>query len=92
MTPEQFDEARRLVEGGATYAEVADHFSVPYESVMTHFSGTGLHREMYRQRNNIIFALWQEGKTAREIGEIVGLSTSGAQNIIAKQKKFARQK
>lgn len=92
MTPEQFDEAKKLIQGGATYAEVAEHFSVGHDVIMGYFSAMGLHREMYRQRNNIIFDLWQEGKTAREIGEIVGLSTSGTQNIIAKQKKFARQK
>jgi hypothetical protein len=92
MTPEQINEARTLITNGATYAEVAERFSVTVDAVMGHFSAEGIHRDLRRQKRDIMFQMLQEGKTAREISDAVGLSIAGTRNVLSKMRKYARQK
>jgi hypothetical protein len=92
VTPEQLEEAQNLIANGATYAEISERMSVSVDVIQGYFSGNGLHRELRRWRNDKIFEMLQEGKTAREISEVVGLTLSGTRNILAKMRKYAKQK
>ena len=89
MTPEQLAEARTLIANGATYAEVAQHLSVTSETVAGYFATFGIHKEMRRERNDRIFAMMKDGKSAREISEEVGLSLAMTKNIMTKQRRYA---
>lgn len=92
MTPEQLEEARSLIINGATYAEISERMSVSIDTVQGYFSADGLHRDLRRWRNDKIFEMLQEGKTAREISEVVGLTLAGTRNITSKMRRYAKQK
>lgn len=89
MTPEQLAEARTLIASGATYAEVAQRFSVGLEVVTGYFSTEGIHKQMRRERNDRIFEMMKDGRSAREISEEVGLSLAMTKNIMTKQRRYA---
>lgn len=89
MTPEQLDEARQLIVNGSSYAEVAERFSVTYEIVFAHFSTTGIHKQMRRERNDRIFAMVMAGKSTRSISEEIGMSFAATERIVRSQRRYA---
>ena len=89
MTPEQLAEAKQLITGGASYSEVAEHLSTTYEIVFAHFSTTGIHKQMRRERNDRIFAMVMAGKSTRSISEEIGMSFAATERIVRRQRRYA---
>jgi len=89
LTPEQIEQARKLIINGATYVEVAQHFSVTHELIFTYFSAMGTHKQMRRERNNRIYEMVKIGKSTQEIASQMGMSLSATERIVRNQRRYA---